>query len=209
MLARSYPTQIVTPQITSDESPRSSLDNAGFTQVQANTHRTSRPNDGSRKSMRSRPGDHASRRLTEADAYCAITTAWCGSVDQDRRMQHPMRPYFIARSFTQSTLRLPGATAADVFRVCARIISDEELELRDVLRTRKAISIGEPYDPAGGWWHPLCDPSLGVHFWRLALGIIELRTVAAFASAPQLEVGRYAATRSRRRHLWLGSRGTG
>jgi hypothetical protein len=57
----------------------------------------------------------------------------------------------------------------------------------------KGKKLTEALDPRGSWWQPLAgNTELGVHYWRLALDIIELRGVGPVDEPPVLEYGRFA-----------------
>jgi hypothetical protein len=136
----------------------------------------------------------------EADVYAAIATSWYRSNPRDRHIQKPMQPFVVDPGFAASLARWPDAVYEHVIAACARIVSLHSWELAGMQVAEHAEGAGTPpqecLDPLTPQWCPLGRASasgLGVHFWRLGGGVIEIRSVGPFNIAPALQFGRFAA----------------
>ncbi len=90
--------------------------------------------------------------------------------------------------------------------MCAMVVSVESWRLLEVRQTAAGCPLKEGLDPVSTWWHPLSSTAeVGLHFWRLGIGMIELRSVGPVDDPPQLQFGRFTE-RNRRREELVASR---
>lgn len=135
----------------------------------------------------------------EADVYAEIARAWCGMYPPGEHLEYPMQTHVIAPGFAREVWGREGIDPQEVIAVCARVVSVESWRLTEARHTVVCEILEEGLDPVGSWWHPLTStPDVGLHFWRLAIGPIELRSIAPIDDLPRLECGRFTA-RNRRR----------
>jgi hypothetical protein len=135
----------------------------------------------------------------EADLYAAIATSWYWSNPRGGHIQRPMRQFVLGPDFAAVAARWPDSVYGAIVAACARIVSLHNWELLGVQIAKHAQGTGtlpkEGLDPVMSEWYPLDGTSgLGVHFWRLGSGVIELRSVGPFNHAPALQFARFAAT---------------
>lgn len=150
---------------------------------------------------------HARRGVytkTEADVYSEIARAWCEMYPLREHPECPMRTHVVSPGFEREVWGRPEIDPQEVIAVCARVISVESWRLTEVQQTAVCSKLEEGLDPVTAWWHPLTSaPEVGLHFWRLAIGMIELRSVAPIDDSPMLESGRFAERNRRREEAAL------
>ncbi len=152
---------------------------------------TALPQGGARQIRRR--ATPAVRPRTEADVYSEIVRAWW-SLYPDH-LDHAMQRFVVGRNFAHTICSESLANREDTIAACARIVSTERWQLRDAVCVRGDFQFSEVFDPASAWWVPLQEAgesSLGVHFWRLVNGMIELRDIATLDDPPALCHGRFA-----------------
>jgi hypothetical protein len=108
-----------------------------------------------------------------------------------------MQPFVFGPELAQTVRLQADSLRAQAIRACSHIVSLYEWELWGLRVTRPASGVGglarEALDPVLARWYPLDRASaLGVHFWKLAGGVIELRALAPFDRPPALRFGRLA-----------------
>jgi hypothetical protein len=142
------------------------------------------------------------RRLlkrTDADVYAEIARAWYRMRPSSDHLEHPIKKYVVAPSFARQVWDQPGIDPHAVIDVCARVVSEDDWRLREQTRQTVVCShLEDGLDPVNGWWHPLGsigEVTVGLHFWRLAIGTIELRSVGPADEAPQLQAPPVAKNR--------------
>lgn len=134
---------------------------------------------------------------SEDELYAAVAHTWYCLHPPGEHIRRPMQPYVLGPHFASTAKSEPGPVREEIIAVCARIVSMYRWELPDAIVAKHAVGFGrvpqEALDPATPLWHPLpTTPRLGVHFWRLGAGPIELRSVGLFDHAPPLEFHRFA-----------------
>lgn len=138
--------------------------------------------------------------MFELELYMGITAAW---YHEQRRLPHidrPMRPYVLGTGFAKSVEESPRRIDVQhVTAICAVLVSSDVLlldGLRPVLDTQGAGRAPKHrLDSLNAWWLPLRHrDGLGLHYWELANGILELRRLHRFERPPPLVYGRFAAT---------------
>lgn len=134
----------------------------------------------------------------EADLYAEIARSWFWSKPKGEHIQRPMQRFVLGPDFAASVGRWPDSVYGHIIGACARVVSLENWELLAVEVPKPAASVGTPArewcDPLTLEWYPLDGESeLGVHFWRLGGGVIEVRSIGPFYQAPALQFGRFAA----------------
>jgi hypothetical protein len=130
------------------------------------------------------------RRRSEADVYSEIVRVWWSMYPSSERLDHVIQPFVIGPEFAHAVGEHSVADSERAIIACARIVSTERWQLRDAILLSRKLSFIEAFDPASAWWLPLYDQSgMGVHFWRLVTGTIELRSVGSRASYPSCTSG--------------------
>ncbi len=115
---------------------------------------------------------------TEADMYAEIARAWCQMDHSSERPEYPMQTHVVGPGFARAVWDQPDIDPQEVIAVCAKVVSVESWRLSEVRQTAAGCPLEEALDPVSAWWHPLSSaPEIGLHFWRLATGMIELRSV--------------------------------
>jgi hypothetical protein len=152
--------------------------------------------------LRETPERAVTPMASEADLYAAIVSAWYQTHPQGEHIKRPIRPYVFGPEFAKAVWVQPNVIRRHLVAVCARIVSLEAWQLPELLVAKNAPGMGvvpkEILDPAVALWHPANTPAeLGVHFWRLGAGMIELRDVGPFDRPPALEFGRFAEAERR------------
>lgn len=128
-----------------------------------------------------------------AQVYADIALAWARMHPPSAHPENPMRTYVVAPSFAEQVWEHVDAERQGIFAACARIVSTERWKLAEAKPTARAGRITEALDPLCSWWLPLASNNgLGVHYWQLALDIIELRGVGPVDEPPPLQYGRFA-----------------
>ncbi len=134
--------------------------------------------------------------LFERDLYLEITIAWYQMQTTGLAIDRPLRSYVLGRGFAESVKETPPRLdLQDISAICALVVSSKSWELDDLQKVLDTQSIGNrprtELDPVCAWWYPLDRPStLGVHYWELANGVVELRLLARFDKPPALRFGR-------------------
>jgi hypothetical protein len=134
--------------------------------------------------------------LFERDLYLEITIAWYQMQSRGLAVDRPMRSYVFGRGFAESVKDSPPRVELQhISEICALVVSSNSWELDDLKKVLDTQSIGgsprTTLDPVCAWWYPLDRPSvLGVHYWELANGLVELRRLARFDKPPALQFGR-------------------
>jgi hypothetical protein len=143
--------------------------------------------------------------LYEQELYMAITLAWYQSQPQGAHLDRVLRPFVLGSGFASSVdghrayLELHRVAA-----ICALVVCSQPWELDGLLKVLDIQGIGraprEELDPVCAWWYPLApQPNLlGIHYWELGNGIVELKNLSKFDKPPILQFGRYAAQKKRR-----------
>jgi hypothetical protein len=134
----------------------------------------------------------------EANLYAAITRLWYWSIPRGGHIQRPMHRFVLGPGFAASVAQWPDSVYGDIVAACVRVVSLHHWELLGRVKLAKhAEGMGtgqECLDPVSAAWYPLDGASeLGVHFWRLGSGVIDVRSVGPFKQAPALQFGRFAA----------------
>lgn len=119
-----------------------------------------------------------------------------------------MKTYAVAPGFAQQVWGRTGVDPQEVIMTCARIISVEAWRLTEARRIAGASSEArEGLDPLASWWLPLASTDeVGVHYWKLGVGLIELRSVGPVEQPPKLEYGRFAERDRRRETITIRHR---
>jgi hypothetical protein len=135
----------------------------------------------------------------EADLYAEIVRRWYWSISRGGHIQRPVQPFVLGPNFAASVAQWPDSVYGHIVAACARVVSLHNWELLGRVKvTKHAKDMGtqgqEGLDPVTAAWYPLDGaPELGIHFWRLGGGIIDVRSVGPFKQAPALQFGRFAA----------------
>lgn len=139
---------------------------------------------------------------TAADVYAGIVEAWFHLYHPSRHLENPMKVYVVCPDFARDVWERTDVDPHDVFATCARIVSIENWRLTESQQTAGCDKLTEALDPLSAWWHPLgTTDGLGVHYWRLAVNIIELRSIGLVAMPPKLQCGRFTERQSRHQEL--------
>jgi hypothetical protein len=137
--------------------------------------------------------------LYEQELYMDITLAWYQAQPQGFHLDRVLRPFVLGSGFATS---VDGHRAYlerhRVAEICALVVCSHPWELDGLQKVLDVQGIGrvpkDELDPVCAWWYPLASPSLlGVHYWELGSGIVELKRVSKFDKPPSLQFGRYAA----------------
>lgn len=143
--------------------------------------------------------------LYEQELYMAITLAWYQAQTQGVPLDRVLRPFVLGSEFAVSVeghrayLELHRVT-----EVCALVVCSQPWELDGLRKVLDIQGIGrvpkDEMDPVCVWWYPMApSPSLlGLHYWELGSGIVELKSVSKFDKPPILQFGRCAAAKKRR-----------
>jgi hypothetical protein len=104
-----------------------------------------------------------------------------------------MKRYAIGPDFAYQVWDQREATAQRIIALCAQIVTLEYSQLPGATQTDDLdCTPREQLDPAATWWQPLDQASeLGVHYWVLGNGTIELRALAARDARPMPRHGRF------------------
>jgi hypothetical protein len=135
----------------------------------------------------------------EGDLYVGITVAWYRMRNHGLDISHAIRSYVLGDGFAKSVQdALSEVSFEQVIAICALVVSSKAWELaglRKILDTQNIHRAPiEALDPVCAWWYPLGEPpDLGIHYWELGNGIIELRRLSRFVLPPGLQFGRLAA----------------
>jgi hypothetical protein len=148
--------------------------------------------------------------LYERDLYVGITVAWYQMQPHGLSADHVLRPYVLGTGFASSVKDAPTRVDLEhVTATCALILCSNPWELDGLRKILDTQSISRPprheLDPVCAWWLPLDRPSiLGVHYWELGNGIVELRRLSRFEKPPALHFGRFSAERTEREAAAIG-----
>lgn len=144
--------------------------------------------------------------LYEQELYMAITLAWYQAQPQGFHVDRVLRPFVLGSGFASS---VDGHRAYwelhRVAAICARLVCAQPWELDGLQKILDIQGIGrvpkDALDPVCAWWYPLAPPPnlLGIHYWELGSGIVELKNLSKFDKPPILQFGRYAAVTKTRR----------
>jgi hypothetical protein len=142
------------------------------------------------------------KRCTDADVYAVVALAWFHLHQPSEHLANPMKVYAVCPDFARDVWGRPDVDPHEVIAVCARIVSVEKWQLTEGQQTAGCARLTEALDPLNAWWQPLGGADgLGVHYWRLAVGIIELRSVGPVDQPPALQFGRFTERERRREGL--------
>jgi hypothetical protein len=141
---------------------------------------------------------------TEADVYAEIARAWCQQHPPSEHLECPMQRHVVGPDFARAVWGRPDIDPQEVIAVCAKVVSVESWRLSEARQTAAGCPMEEGLDPVSAWWHPLrCTAEVGLHFWRLAIGMIELRSVGPVDDPPRLQFGRFTERNRRREEAAL------
>jgi hypothetical protein len=135
---------------------------------------------------------------TETELYAEIVRAWCRIYPPAARVRHPMQPFAINRAFTPAVWGQREDYAQKIIAVCARVISRRQPHGEGAQQVSVLTATPqESSDPATAWWQEVPElGGLGLHFWVLGNGTVELRGLAAYDEPPTPEYGRFADTQT-------------
>jgi hypothetical protein len=152
--------------------------------------------------MRGEPDFPASEAtLYERDLYVEITLAWYQRQPHGLQIDRAFRPYVLGRWFASSVRdSLPQVDPQHVVAICALLVCSQPWRLDGLQKVLDTRGIGrapkDELDPVCAWWYPLDKPSiLGVHYWELGSGTLELCRLSRFDTPPALQFGRFATER--------------
>jgi hypothetical protein len=133
---------------------------------------------------------------TETELYAEIARAWCRIYPPAARVRHPMQPFAVNRVFTSAVWGQREDYAQKIIAVCARVISRRQPHGEGAQPVSALTATPrESLDPATAWWQAVPElGALGLHFWVLGNGTIELRSLAAYDEPPMPEYERFADT---------------
>jgi|GEM_PF-2703113 hypothetical protein len=135
---------------------------------------------------------------TEEELYAEVARAWCRMHSPPTRVRFPMRPFAFGPDFAPAVWDQREDHAQEVVAVCAGIVSRRNPNEHGAQEVNGlAMTPGESLDPACAWWQPI-PPDLGeigVHFWVLGNGTVEIRSLAPLDEPPLPEYGRFASGR--------------
>lgn len=153
--------------------------------------------------------------LFERELYVEITVAWHQT---HPRGSHVDRAFMALRargrlcklSYGQCGTRGPSTRGRDL-RAGGLLAALALDRMRRVVDTQGVGRIPtDIFDPLCAWWFPLDAPRvLGVHYWELGSGILELRRLGKFDKPPALQFGRFAAERAERESAVMSCRPRG
>lgn len=141
--------------------------------------------------------------LYERQLYVEITVAWYQTQPRGTHIDRALRPYALGTGFADSVMNSPrGADLQHVAAICALLICSRPWQLDGLRMVTDTQGIGRApkheLDPVCAWWYPLDKPHvLGVHYWELGSGTLELKRLSRFDKPPALLFGRFAAERSK------------
>ncbi|HEY5194696.1 MAG TPA: hypothetical protein VIJ39_12615 [Solirubrobacteraceae bacterium] len=153
--------------------------------------------------------------LYEQELYMAITLAWYQAQPQGFHLDRVLRPFVLGTGFAESVeghrvyLELHRVAA-----ICTLLVCSRPWELDGLQKVLDVQGIGrvpkDELDPVCAWWYPLApSPNLlGIHYWELGSGIVELKRLSKFEKPPVLQFGRYAAQKRQRGAADTGRRRT-
>lgn len=129
----------------------------------------------------------------DADVYAEIARAWYRMRPSSDHTEYPMRKHVVTPNFARQVWGRAGIDPQAVIDVCARVVSEDDWRLnRQARQTAKCGRLEHTLDPVTGWWYPLNNTeTVGLHFWRLVIGTIELRSVGPVDESPPLQSGRF------------------
>jgi hypothetical protein len=151
----------------------------------------------------------------ERELYVAITLAWYETQPRRAHIDHALRPYALGTGFALSVQRSPRRVDLQhVAAICALLVRSRPWELDGLQKVIDTPGIEhapkDELDPLCAWWYPLERPSvLGVHYWELGSGTLELRRLSRFDEPPALQFGRFAAEKQEREAPARSHRPTG
>jgi hypothetical protein len=137
--------------------------------------------------------------LYERDLYVEITMAWYQIQPHGLGIDSPFRPYILGAGFANSVSANEAyVELGRVAAICALVISSHPWQLNGLRKVLDTQNIGRvpktSLDPLCAWWYPLGKPYiLGIHYWELGSGTIELRCLNRFEKPPPIRLGRVAA----------------
>jgi hypothetical protein len=137
----------------------------------------------------------------ELDLYIKITIAWYQAQPRGPHIDRVLRPYVLGTGFAKSVQDTPTyVDLQHVAAICALVVSSETWRLDGLQKVLDTHGIGRApkdiYDPVTAWWYPLDKASvLGIHYWELANGTLELRLLHRFDRPPPVLLGRFATER--------------
>jgi hypothetical protein len=152
--------------------------------------------------------------LYEQELYMAITLAWYQAQTHEDPLDRVLRPFLLGSGFAVS---VEGHRAYlelhRVAEVCARVVCSQPWELDGLRKVLDIQNIGrapkDEMDPVCVWWYPLAPlPNrLGIHYWELGSGIVELKSLSKLDQSPILQFGRHAAAKKTRNAATVTRRG--
>jgi hypothetical protein len=143
--------------------------------------------------------------LYERDLYVEITIAWYQRRPHELHIDRALRPYVLGTGFANSVRDSPPRVDLEhVAAICALLVCSQPWQLDGLQKVVDTQSIGrapkDELDPICAWWYPLDKPCvLGVHYWELGSGTVELRRLSRFDKPPALQFGRFAGRRTDRK----------
>jgi hypothetical protein len=151
--------------------------------------------------------------LCEQELYMAITLAWYQAQTRGFHVDRVLRPFVLGSGFARSVdAHREYWELHRVAAICALLVCSQPWELDGLQKILDVQGIGrvpkDDLDPVCAWWYPLAPlPSLlGIHFWELGSGVVELKTLSRFETPPSLQFGRFAAAKRRRRAATVARR---
>lgn len=136
--------------------------------------------------------------LYERALYVEITMAWYQRQPHGLGVDRAFRPYIVGAGFVNSVRDSEAQVElGHVAAVCALLISSQPWQLDGLRKILDTQNIGRVpktgLDPLCAWWHPLGEPYiLGIHYWELGSGTVELRRLSRFEKPPPIQLGRVA-----------------
>ncbi len=127
-----------------------------------------------------------------------ITIAWYQAQPRGPHIDRALRPYALGTGFAKSVQDNPNVDLRHVASICALVVSSETWRLDGLQKVLDTQGVGRApkgiFDPVNVWWYPLNKPSvLGIHYWELANGTLELRLLHRFDRPPPVLFGRFTA----------------
>lgn len=131
---------------------------------------------------------------TEVELYTEIARAWCRIYPPATRVRYPMQPFAVGPDLASVIWEQREDYAQNVIAVCARVVSRREPQGEGAQQVGALTATPEEsLDPATDWWLAVPElGELGLHFWVLGNGTVELRKLAPYDDPPLAEYGRFA-----------------
>lgn len=137
--------------------------------------------------------------LYERDLYVEIIMSWYQMQPHGLGIDHAFRPYVLGAGFASSVRDSEAHVKLEhVGAMCALVVSSQPWQLNGLRKILDTQNIGRipktGLDPLCAWWYPLGKPYiLGIHYWELGNGTVELRRLSRFEKPPPIQLGRVAA----------------